>query len=267
LLYGEGATVKEEILSIYEYAPILEIRLIIMKVGIILPTTSHKRDWKYPRNSYFLPMLATFVETMSHNHTYIFYVGYDSDDPFYIRKDVQDFFKRVFSEIQWIPLDFPKGHVTLMWNELATTAYNDGCDYIYQCGDDIKFLKTGWVDASIKMLAANGNIGIVGPQNDGNVNILTQVMTHRTHMDIFEGKFFPPEIKNWYCDDWINEVYPRLRLPPEYRCCNTGGDPRYEIVEMRKECSELVRKGRERVRMYIQQRNSVVNNSTPVSSV
>jgi len=238
-----------------------------MKVGIILPTTSRGRDWTYPRHSYFLSMLATFIETMSPGYSYTFYIGYDSDDPFYIRTDVRDFFQRVHSDIQWIPVDVPKGHVTLIWNILALKAYNDGCDYLYQCGDDIKFLKAGWVDASIRLLQANGNIGMTGPQNDGNTTILTQAMVHRTHLEIFNGKFFPPEIKNWYCDDWLNGVYPRLPLPPEYRCCNTGGDPRYEIAYMQNECLELIRKGREWVRVYQEKRNSVMDNRTPVSNV
>lgn len=209
-------------------------------------------------------MLATFMETASLGYSYTFYVGYDLDDPFYTRDDVRSFFTRVHSDIRWIPLDVPKGHVTAMWNILATQAYDDGCEYIYQCGDDIKFLKTGWVDASVKQLQDHGNIGITGPQNDGNTSILTQAMVHRTHLDIFDGKFFPSEIKNWYCDDWINGVYPRLRLPPEYRCANTGGEPRYEIVHMREECKRLVERDSLHVRAYQNKRNRIVNHSTPV---
>lgn len=209
-------------------------------------------------------MLATFVETASPGYSYTFYVGYDLDDPFYTRGDVRSFFTRVHSDIQWIPLNVPRGHVTAMWNILATQAYDDGCEYIYQCGDDIKFLKTGWVDASVKQLQDHGNIGITGPQNDGNTSILTQAMVHRTHLDIFDGKFFPSEIKNWYCDDWINGVYPRLRLPPEYRCANTGGEPRYEIVHMHEECQRLVARDSLHVRAYQNKRNSIVDHSTPV---
>jgi hypothetical protein len=235
-----------------------------MKVGIILPSTSRGRDWVYPRNSYLLPMLATFIETASPGYSYTFYIGYDADDPFYIRTEVHSFFTRVYHDIRWIPMNVPKGHVTVMWNILAAQAYADGCEYIYQCGDDIKFLKWGWVDASVKQLQQHGNIGITGPQNDGNTSILTQVMVHRTHLDIFDGKFFPTEIKNWYCDDWINGIYSRLRLPLEYRCSNTGGEPRYEIVYMRTECDRLIAQDSLQVRAYQNKRNSIVDNSTPV---
>ncbi len=38
-----------------------------------------------------------------------------------------------------------KGHLTAMWNRLFKKAYQEGCDYFYQCGDDIQFLDKGWV--------------------------------------------------------------------------------------------------------------------------
>lgn len=116
-----------------------------------------------------------------------------------------------------------------MWNILFKKAYDDGCDYFYQCGDDINFKTVGWVKDCIKKLNENNDIGTVGPiNNDG--RILTQTMVSRKHMDIF-GWYFPEEIINWCCDDWINLVYkPKYlyKLNKHY-CSNDGGNPRYVI--------------------------------------
>ena len=50
------------------------------------------------------------------------------------------------------------------------------------------------------------NIGICGPINLPNKTILTQTFVSRKHYEIFKF-YFPNEIKNWFCDDWINFVY------------------------------------------------------------
>ena len=34
---------------------------------------------------------------------------------------------------------------------------------------------------------------------------------HRTHMRIFNGSYYPPELSDWYMDDWISRVYGRRR--------------------------------------------------------
>ena len=37
-----------------------------------------------------------------------------------------------------------------MWNILFKKAYNDNCDYFYQCGDDILFKTKGWNNLDLK---------------------------------------------------------------------------------------------------------------------
>ena len=50
-------------------------------------------------------------------------------------------------------------------------------------------------------------------------------------MELF-GYFFPEEIKNWFCDDWITKVYyPTYYYQIENTILNIGGPPRYEVVE------------------------------------
>merc|ERR1712147_160284 len=57
-------------------------------------------------------------------------------------------------------------------------------------------------------LATMDNVGAVGPMcKQGNRKILTHDFTHRKHMDIFEGTYYPPELSDWWMDDWISGVY------------------------------------------------------------
>ena len=69
-------------------------------------------------------------------------------------------------------------------------------------------------------------------------------------MDIF-GFYFPEEIKNWFCDDWITNVYisKNKYWPIRKRILNKGGEPRYtpegrgeQFQMMTEKCAKLVDK-------------------------
>jgi hypothetical protein len=54
--------------------------------------------------------------------------------------------------------------------------------------------------------------GVVGPLcNQGNTQILTHDFTHRTHMDIFGGLYYPEELSDWWMDNWITVIYGKDR--------------------------------------------------------
>ena len=211
--------------------------MLIMKIGILIPSTSYKRDWKTYDETYLINYtLKSFLITYNQEHQYTFYVGIDREDKIYDNKEIQMKILRFVSIMKNIDLEFmymdkiPKGHLTLMWNRLFDKAYDDGCDYFFQCGDDIVFTTKNWVNDCIKILARNNNIGVAGPINN-NVRILTQSFVSRKHKELF-NYYFPPEIINWCCDDWINDVYKRLNsfFPlSQHFCNNVGGRPRYDI--------------------------------------
>ena len=49
-------------------------------------------------------------------------------------------------------------------------------------------------------------------------------------MEIF-GSYFPHQLKNWYCDDWMTlTYYPKFFYTINHFCRNLGGSPRYEII-------------------------------------
>ena len=133
-------------------------------------------------------------------------------------------------DINFVYMDnIPKGHLTVMWNKLFKIAYDDECEYFFQCGDDIEFKTNGWVEDCISKLQENNNIGLVGPVNN-NPRILTQSFVSKKHMELF-GYYFPPEIINWFCDDWITKVYyPEYFYQINNYIINVGGQPRYEVI-------------------------------------
>lgn len=235
-----------------------------MKIGIMIPCTSNCRRWATYLDSYLYNLtLKTFLLTYDQEHEYVFYIGVDRGDYLYDNKMQQDNFHRFVSIMKNIRFDFnymngiERGHLTKMWNRLFAKAYADNCDYFFQCGDDICFKTKGWVNECIKTILLVNGLGMTGPINN-NPFILTQTFVSRRHMDIF-GYYFPEEIINWYCDDWINEVYKEIKhffpLTSHY-CENTGGDPRYNINNdesfkenasfkrtiIRNLCSELVKR-------------------------
>ena len=207
------------------------------KIGLLIPCTSKGRNlWKNVDDTYLINLtLKHFLLTQDKEHEYVIYIGYDYDDRIFSVEEQQfkiNRFSYVFKNVsfQFIKYtDIPKGHVTKMWNVLFEKAYNDGCDYFYQCGDDIVFHTKGWVNSCIDILKINNDIGLAGPINNNHL-ILTQAFVSRKHMDIF-GWFFPEEIINWGCDDWYNHVYsPNMFYPlSNHFCSNDGGQPRYTI--------------------------------------
>ena len=213
-----------------------------MKIGILIPSTSNGRDWQSYKDSYlFQNTLKTFFLTYDKEHEYVFYIGIDKDDPIYDTDDTKHNLKRFVTCFQNISIEFilmeniEKGHLTVMWNILFKKGYDDNCDYFYQCGDDIEFKTTGWINECINTLQHYDNLGLTGPIND-NPYILTQTFVSRKHMELF-GYYFPEQIKNWYCDDWINAIYKNINkfFPlSNHLCINIGGNPRYNIGNLEK---------------------------------
>lgn len=96
-----------------------------------------------------------------------------------------------------------------VFNFMMAAAYEDGADYLYRVNDDTRF--TGaWAGTAAARLASFSppNVGVVGPIcEEGNARILTHDLTHRTHMAIFGGVYYPPVFTDWWMDDWITRVY------------------------------------------------------------
>ena len=111
-----------------------------------------------------------------------------------------DNFSKVFSNIEFKFITFDKnvekGHVTKMWNIVFKVAYDENCDYFYQCGDDVEFKTKDWVNDSIAMLKANNNIAFVptmGNLHNGHLSLVEKAKSLSS--DILVSIFINPEAK------------------------------------------------------------------------
>lgn len=230
---------KTEILNNVNFNNEYELKLNYLepiKIGFIIPTTSNKKNYKtIGEIDFFKIVMESLKKQLNNEYIYKFYLGYDDDDIFYNKNknNIIDYFNNLKlknTSIKLIKIKNKKGRVGSIWSDLAELALNDDCEYLYQIGDDIKFLTSNWESIFIDKLRTQNNIGVVGPK-DPNHYALTQSFVHKTHLKIFK-RYFPEELKNWYIDDWITNVY-----KPNYSfkfdnisIQNSGGEQRYKIT-------------------------------------
>ena len=239
------------------------------KVALLIPSTTHERNWKnYSETDLYKINMKSLLLTYCQDHSYTYYIGIDDDDKIYSDPKQQEAFKRFINimknvDIQFISMkNIKKGHLTAMWNRLFKKAYEDGCEYFYQCGDDILFLNKGWVSQSIKLLKLYNGYGVTGPLDKMQVRVHTQSFVSRKHYELFKF-YYPPEIINWFCDDWITKVYYEDLLFPllDYWCMNMGGAPRYvspkennTLSVQNQVCARWFSRGRKLIQTNLKQR-------------
>lgn len=100
-----------------------------------------------------------------------------------------------------LPLTHCRGGVHVpgpVFNSMARAAYELGADYFYRLNDDSE-IRGRWPEAYVRTLQALGPpFGVIGPSSYGsNDRILTHDFVHRTHMEIFEMNYYPPELPDW----------------------------------------------------------------------
>ena len=235
----------------------------ITTVAFLVPSSSKNRDWSSFKETYLNNyLLESVVKTKGDDFIYALYVGFDCSDKLYLLQnficDMKNECKKrgVCVDITVFEDSIEPGHLTKMWNILFKKAYADGCDYFVQCGDDVELLDNNWVIESVGSLKTHQNMGMIGPADIDYPRILTQTMVSRVHMEIF-GFYFPEEIINWYCDDWINFVYRGCNLAhkPIGRCVNRGGSQRYDIVREMPMLDYLIQRDVEKIKLFVIQKN------------
>ena len=209
-----------------------------LSIGIIVPVTSNKRNYKkVEETDFFKKLFPSFLETYDNSgkYNFNFYIGYDDVDEFYCKnkKRFEEYFNSFEKNINIFLIEVLglKGKVGEIWSVLAEKASYEN-DYLYQLGDDVKIETKGWENGFTDELKKRNNIGVVGPFDRSphiKKGLITQSFVHITHLQIFK-KYFPEQIKNWYIDDWITQVY--MGKPNKnFTVLNTcgGWEPRYEI--------------------------------------
>lgn len=189
-----------------------------MSIALLINLCSKNQDWNHLEDiDLFRDFLDSFLMTISGKYPYSFYLGYDDNDAFFI-KHLDKLKKRMplnKTKIIALPAKETNGNPCKGWNILYKHAYNDGFDYFYQVGSDIKHEVRGWDHYFISIMKNNNNDAIVGGVDmpywqerivRNQSAILENVFTGRKHYERF-GWFFPPEVKNWYSDDMITKIY------------------------------------------------------------
>ena len=178
--------------------------------AFLVPSTTRNRDWETIEETY---LYNTLLRTLD-NHTppvdISVYIGYDRDDEIYSKEEERLKVNAIFMKfkIVWIEFEPDPGNVVAVWNGLMKVALSHKFNWFKILGDDIRLPNDpSWLRVLQKGIVKNNYVGW-GAGYSNNDNIATQFLIHRTHWEIFEF-VFPPQLKNFFCDDFLNEVYPQ----------------------------------------------------------
>jgi hypothetical protein len=227
-------------------------------IAILVPVCSRNQNYKIIEDiPFYKYLLPSFLKTYNLEYKYTFYLGIDTTDEFYMKHHTKINSNYNNISIRYILLEDCEHKPARAWNRLFEAAYNYH-DYFYQIGDDIVMLNP-WINRFIEVLSAQDNIGIVGPCNDINYSgrralnkpaVIENGFVHKTHFNIF-GTFFNKEIDNWYCDDWITEVY-----KPNYstHCVDIKVEnkiyDRYKVKPIDDRIERLIEEGKKKLHRY-----------------
>jgi len=154
---------------------------------------------------------------------YVLFFGVDHDDRVWTSRRAGSFLKKLgdaagFDRTEVRVFETATNHIPM--NEIARAAMLEtNASYFVRVNDDTEFVTAGWTSLGVAALRGMKppNVGVVGPTfSEGNTGILTHDMVHRTHLEIFNGEYYPDAFENWWLDDWISRVYGparTLKLP------------------------------------------------------
>ena len=219
------------------------------KIAFCVASTTNKRDWDNLQSTYLYNVMLESIRPLQRDYQVTVYIGYDHDDKLYSTIKLPEYFNNI--KLEWIPFEDHKGNPCGIWNQLAIIAAKSGHEYFQICGDDILFDKRPeWLPVFIKQLKNVNNIGFASGYSN-NDNIPTQFLFHITHLNIF-GWVFPPQIKNWYCDNWVASVYDNqyCRWLKQYNHYNVGGEPRYDPLDSSRLCKMLINRHKPAIKEF-----------------
>lgn len=206
-----------------ESLPLIAIMASTTSRGYNLTTTPSNSHPSFTKISLFKTLLPSLLCTLDCGFNYLFVLGYDQGDEFYDSPahllQVQAWFtshiatplqeEGLVITLHTVVVENPLRRPGPAFIAIAQAAYRLGADYFYRVNDDSQFLGK-WAALYTRTLQhlTPPHVGVIGPSCfDSNDRILTHDFVHRTHMDIFEGLYYPTEFSDWFMDDWISAVY------------------------------------------------------------
>ncbi|CAE7609811.1 unnamed protein product [Symbiodinium microadriaticum] len=221
--------------------------------------------------SLFQLLFASLRLSLDWGFQYMFVLGYDVGDKFYDSKaglsKTKTWFddnvavplkeKNIFIKLRTVRVDNKLRKPGPVFLEIARFAYDKGAQFLYRVNDDTEF-RGRWPRLYANALLSLGPpYGAVGPHSIGSNNrILTHDFVHRMHMEVFDMKYYPVELPDWWMDDWITHVYGPLRTFHSkkvgvYHHTNVHGQ-RYKVDQSNsKSLLKLIKKGRLTIRHWM----------------
>ena len=226
-------------------------------IAILVPVCSRKQNYTTLSSTPFMKILyPSFLKYKDDGYKFSFYIGYDSTDDFYCQH-IQDLPELIDNDltINIVKLNDCEHKPAHAWNILFKNATIDECDYFYQIGDDVQ-IESPWTNIFVNLLQENNNVGVVGGCHlmnyrgrvaSGGSPVIENAFVHKKHYHIFET-FFDERIDNWYCDDWITEVYkPHNSVHINDIFVKNLVMDRYQIRNINNEIKRYVREGKEKI--------------------
>lgn len=216
------------------------------KIAFCVPSTTNKKNWTTLEETFLFCILLPSIKSLVSDFDIEVYIGYDHDDKLYEKIEKIETYENL--KLNWIPFEGCKGNPCKIWNELTKRAIDDGFDYIQIGGDDIMYdSRTEWLGKFLKLLKKNNNVGYSAGFSN-NPNIPTQFLIHKKHYHHF-GWVFPPQIHNWFCDDFLFGLYKQHgNWLKEYNHYNLGGEPRYTPNNDKRLCDMLITRHRKNLK-------------------
>lgn len=217
-------------------------------IVFLIPCTSRNCDYKTVDDSMLYQIFYESVKKFDVTR-YKFIVGFDDNDEFYLReinnlkKILPDNFYFYFYN------NYDKSYSCVV-NQLANTAIIQfDAEFLHLVADDLYIYNLDYIDVFSKFIKSNNNIGLGQPVDktsikfnhesafDRQFGICTHPFVHVNHVK-YLGYFIPPQIKNWFCDNWITQVYRKLNkflVTCNYVIENKIDSGRYDISIVKKE--------------------------------
>lgn len=186
-------------------------------IAILVPVCSRNQNYnnfnEVPFVNFLYPSLLKTIDT---KHEYKIFVGVDSTDEFYTNNIGEFYSLSAPSNIAIKPIILRdcEHKPAFAWNKLFKTAHQSGYDYFFQIGDDVE-ITGNWTQKFIDSIESKDGIGVAGCLEKWNAACrkkknqplcLENAFVGRKHYEFF-GSFFNPTIENWFCDEWVTQVY------------------------------------------------------------
>lgn len=178
-------------------------------IVFIIPSTSRNLDYKNIKECYLISILYESLKKLNISN-YTFLIGVDDDDKFY-NNNIKNIKNELPNNFIFYSLNnHDKSYVCIV-NQLANIAINQyNAEYIYVFADDLEVTDLNFIsDTFIPYFKNNNNLCLGWVLDGENINLCTHPFVSKKHIE-YLGYFYPPSIKNWYCDNWIQKLYTKL---------------------------------------------------------